>query len=218
MRAVGQPDDGRSRVGQLDVVMLAVGGKPFEGVVGTDMEYPHQDALGLFDKASGADGSGDGLAGGPVRFNLNCSGEVQDEPVDERQLPVTVQHALPRRQDSPFTPACVEETMIIGEKTSATAHILKDFPARRPVVRMHVLHKNTHRGHHLAALIAVDLVNLLGPLQLPRGHIVAKGPGEAVLGSQRAGIGLQRLQLRHGRACLPGPPAGALSRDTVSTS
>src|SRR6478736_5858005 len=158
VRAVGQPDDGRSRVRQLNVVVLAVGGKPLKGFVGPDMEYSHQDALGLFDKAPGADGAGDGLAGGPVRFKLNCSGEVQDETIDEQQLPVTVQHTLPRRQDAAFAPACVEETVIIGEKPSATAHILKDFLARLPVVRMHVLHKNTHRGHHLAPAIAVDLV------------------------------------------------------------
>ena len=35
LRVAGQPNDGRGRVGKLDVVVLAVGGEPFEGGVGT---------------------------------------------------------------------------------------------------------------------------------------------------------------------------------------
>jgi hypothetical protein len=59
-------DDGQFRVG-----VVAVDTEQSERCIGTDAEPSHKNAHGSFDDAAGADGSGDGIPGGPFSFGAD---------------------------------------------------------------------------------------------------------------------------------------------------
>lgn len=57
--------------GEFCVGVVAVDGEQGEGCIGIDAEPSHEDAQGSFDDGAGADGSGDGIPGGPFSFGAD---------------------------------------------------------------------------------------------------------------------------------------------------
>jgi hypothetical protein len=70
-RVFGEAHKLGSYGGEFCVGVVAVDGEQGEGCIGIDAEPSHEDAQGSFDDGAGADGSGDGIPGGPFSFGAD---------------------------------------------------------------------------------------------------------------------------------------------------